>query len=374
MRLLHLADVHLGASLSAFGELAAQRSDAVLDAFRALPDRVRELEIDAVLVAGDLFDSPQPSREVRAVATETLRRIVDAGTPVLAVPGNHDALTIHPNPYGSREIGWADVFREPRFTTRVVATDAGELRVHGVAYDPARCPEPLATLEAPGGEGCDVALLHASVQDAPHWKDGPNTLSVEAAELARLPVDYVALGDHHAFRGPDAFPDGAACCYPGSFAAVDLTETGPKGPVVVSLDGDGGVRVERLSSGLPEVRTVGPVDVTGLDDDEAVLNAVLRELGEGDAVPTVTLVGTPSFALDGELLEDRLVERCDHAAVDDRSRFYDSERLAGLAADDTIAGHLVREGRRRIEAAGTDEERVVRERALRGALSALGVA
>ena len=38
MRILHLADVHLGASYSSFGAHAAERSEAVLRAFRGLPE------------------------------------------------------------------------------------------------------------------------------------------------------------------------------------------------------------------------------------------------------------------------------------------------------------------------------------------------
>lgn len=378
IRLLHLADVHLGASLSAFGDLATERREAVLDAFRGVPERAAELEVHAVLVAGDLFDSPDPSREARAAAAETFRRLVDAGTPVLVVPGNHDAITIHPNPWEG-DLGGAHVFRDGAFTTQEVATDSGPIRVHGVAFDPAREPDPLATLQPGTDDGWDVVLVHASVQDAPHWKAGPNSLSVAAHTLAALAVDYVALGDHHAFRGSDAFPgrpDGAACCYAGSFAAVDLTETGPKGGALVTLSEDGAVTVEPASvhdpAALPPVLHVGPVDVTALEDDGAVLAAVTERI-EGDAVPVVHLEGTPGFALDTELLESHLVERYGFASVRDRTRFYDSDRVDGLAGDDTIAGHLVREGRRRIEAADSDEVRAVAERALRTALSALGV-
>ena len=375
IRILHLADVHLGAGLSAFGDLAPDRRDAILDAFRGLPERATDLEVHAVVVAGDLFDSPDPSREVRAAVAETFRRLVDAGTSVLVVPGNHDAVTIHPNPWQG-DLGGAHVFTTADFSTHEVATDGGPLRVHGVAFDPARQPDPLSTLEPGGDDGVDMALLHVSVQDAPHWKAGPNSLSAAADALAALRVDYVALGDHHAFRGPADFPAGAACCYAGSFSALDLTETGPKGAALVTVSGERAVTVERVpvydSAALPPVRTVGPVDVTALEDDGAVLASVTERM-EGDAVPVVHLDGTPPFALDAELLETHLVERYGFARVHDRSRFYDSGRVDDLANDDTVTGHLVREGRRRIEASSSDEERAVAERALRTALSALGV-
>lgn len=372
IRLLHIADVHLGARFSAFGDLAGTRRKQVLEAFRALPERVQDLQVDALLVAGDLFDSPDPPADLRAAVAETLRRVSEVGAAVLVVPGNHDAMTIRPNPWGG-ELGGAHIFREPRFTPHAVRCDSGELRVHGVAFDPVRCADPLPTLQAGGDHGWDVALLHASVQGAPHWQAGPNSLSVEAAQLSALPVNYVAIGDHHRFRGPDEFPGGAACCYPGSFSAVDLTETGSKGALLVRLQDDGRVSVDQVDSGLTPVESVGPVDVTTLEDHDAVVAAVIDRIGERYVVPRVSLDGTPGFPLEPDIVRDHLVERYGFATVEDGTRFYDSGHLTDLADDDTIAGHLVREGRRRIAAASSDSERRTHERALRLALSALEV-
>lgn len=372
IRLLHIADVHLGARFSAFGDLAGTRREQVLGAFRALPERVRELQVDALLVAGDLFDAPDPPGELRAAVAETLRRVSEAGAAVLVVPGNHDAITIRPNPWGG-DLGGAHIFRDPHFTTHAIRLDSGELRVHGAAFDPVRCPDPLSTLQAGAASGWDVALLHASVQGAPHWKAGPNSLSVEAAQLSALPVSYVAIGDHHRFRAPEEFPDGAACCYPGSFAAVDLTETGPKGAVLVRLQDDGRISVDQVDSGLTPVESVGPVDVTTLADHDAVVAAVIDRIGDREVMPRVGLHGTPAFPLDPAVVREHLVERYGFATVEDGTRFYDSGRLTELADDDTIAGHLVREGRRRIDAASSDSERRTHEHALRLALSALEV-
>ncbi len=366
IRLLHLADVHLGARLSAFGDHASARRSAVLDAFRNLPAIVRERDVAAVLIAGDLFDSPDPPNEVRIAAAETIRRVVEGGVPVFVVPGNHDALTIHPNPY--REgLGGAAIFREPVFKTESLEVDGRTLRVHGVAYDPAACRNPLETLPSLDDTTVDVVLLHASVRGP--WEPGPNTLSVEEAELGALGADYIALGDHHRFRGPDGFATATTACYPGSFAAVDLTEEGPKGAVLVELGEPGGLRIEPIATGLPFVQAVAPVDVTPLQDHEEVLAAVLERVPD-DVVPRVTLTGTPAFPLDPERIRMHLAERCGFAVVDDESRYYESGRIREIALEDTIAGHLARNARRRIDGAESARQQRVRERALRIALAA----
>ncbi|MDX1623131.1 MAG: DNA repair exonuclease [Gemmatimonadota bacterium] len=370
IRLLHLADVHLGASMSSFGDLAEARREAVLDAFRALPDAAAEEEVHAVLVAGDLFDSAEPPEQALAVAIETFRRLAEGGWPVVVVPGNHDAASLHPNPWGE-DLGGARVFLEPRLATESVDTEAGPLHVHGLAFDGAIEPDPLAGFEAGGESGVHVALLHGSVPDAPHWEGAGLRLPVE--ELAGLGCDYVALGDHHRFRPPEEFGEGSApACYAGSFAAVDTTETGPRGFVVAEVEAGEPPRVEHRSSGVAPVQDLGAVDVGGRDTVGEVAEAVAERAGEG-AIPRVRLVGTPGVPLDEAAVRKRLEERFGHVDLRDETRYYASSRLDELAGRDTVAGHVVRMGRERIERAGSEPDRRVAERALRIALDALGV-
>ena len=229
MRILHLADVHLGASFASFGPYAAERAEAVLAAFRDLPDVARRQEVHAVLVAGDLFDSPRPDERVAAEAREVFRRLVEVVPSVFLVPGNHDPL-VFPGPYADlpRE---AHVFGAPEpGDPESVETEAGPLHVYGFAYDFAHEPDPLARFRRTEADGVHVALLHGAVRDVPHWTGG-DSLRLSKAELGALEVDYIALGDYHRFRPPAEFAaDGSIpACYCGSFAALDHTEAGPRG-------------------------------------------------------------------------------------------------------------------------------------------------
>ncbi len=373
-RLLHLADVHLGALFTAFGDLAASRQAALLDAFRSVPECAADADAHAVLIAGDLFDRPQPPDAVLAAARETLRRIVDAGLHVFLVPGNHDPVTVHPHPYRELPPG-VHFFGEPTFDPPVsVQTPAGPLHVYGIAYDPARQREPLTMFRRADLPGTHVVLLHGSVRDTPHWSSSPNVLRLTSDALAGLGADYIALGDHHRYRPPAQFDTGGAvpACYSGSFAALDLTETGPRGCAVADVEPGRPPAVRHVSSGVARVEDVGEVDVSALDGDAAVADAVAA-LTPADAVPVARLVGSPGFPLDPDRVRQHLAERFGHAALRDESRYFASAHLDALADTDTIAGHVVRLGRRRIEQAGNDAERSVAERALRIALSALEV-
>jgi DNA repair exonuclease SbcCD nuclease subunit len=372
MRILHLADVHLGASYASFGPHAGERSEAVLGAFRNLPEVAREHEVHAVLVAGDLFDSPRPDERVAAEAREVFRRLVEVVPAVFLVPGNHDPL-VFPGPYADlpRE---AHVFSAPSpGDPQSVDTDAGPLHVYGFAYDFAHEPDPLARFQRTADEGVHVALLHGAVRDVPHWTGG-DSLRLSKAELGALGVDYIALGDYHRFRPPAEFAadDSVPACYCGSFAALDHTEAGPRGVVLAELAPGSPPLVRLIASGLPMVQALRDLDVSTCSDDMEVVDRVASAVDAG-SLPVVTLAGQTEFAVDPERVEAGLRARFPYARVRDRTRYYDSQRLSELAARDDVVGHLARLGLGRIRAVDDEDEVALRERALRKALRAMGV-
>jgi len=372
IRLLHVADVHLGASLSAFGSMARLRSEQVQTAFAHLPEVAEREGVHAVLCAGDLFDGIRPDAGVMALVRETVRRFAANGRPVFLVPGNHDALDMGPSPL-AEEISGAQIFRSPRFGEPIsVQTEAGALHVYGLAYDAGVEPDPLSSFVRSDAEGTHVILLHGSVPDAPHWSGG-RALRLPIERLAALEADYVALGDHHRFRPPSEFGlrDGPPACYSGSFAAVDLTEAGPHGYVVVEIAGEGEVQVRLQPSEVPAVVHMTPVDVSGCADESTVIARIVADVPPG-TLPVVTLVGQPPRPLDTARVEAELVARFGCARVKDRVRYFDALWLKEVASEQTIAGHVARLGAERAAAARDDpEECALRDRALRIALAAL---
>jgi DNA repair protein SbcD/Mre11 len=87
MRILHTADWHLGQTLKGFTREHEHRE--VLEQLVAI---VRDRDIDAVLVAGDVFDHPIPSGQSQLMFYETLVRLNAArpGIQIVVTAGNHD--------------------------------------------------------------------------------------------------------------------------------------------------------------------------------------------------------------------------------------------------------------------------------------------
>jgi len=87
MKILHTADWHLGKRLEQFSRLDEQRE--VLNEICEVADKE---EVDAVIVAGDLFDNFNPSSEAQQLLYSTLTRLSAYGSrAVIAIAGNHDS-------------------------------------------------------------------------------------------------------------------------------------------------------------------------------------------------------------------------------------------------------------------------------------------
>ncbi|WP_214368334.1 exonuclease SbcCD subunit D [Pseudonocardia sp. H11422] len=85
MRFLHTADWHVGKTLKGRDRLAEQ--ELVL---REIVRIAREHEVDAVLVAGDLYDSAAPTAAAQRLVVRTLLGLAQSGIRVVAIAGNHD--------------------------------------------------------------------------------------------------------------------------------------------------------------------------------------------------------------------------------------------------------------------------------------------
>ncbi len=87
MKILHTSDWHLGKRLENFSRLEEQQ--AVLNEICEIADNEN---VDAVLVAGDLFDTFNPPTEAVDLFYKTLKRLTNGGKrPVIAIAGNHDS-------------------------------------------------------------------------------------------------------------------------------------------------------------------------------------------------------------------------------------------------------------------------------------------
>jgi DNA repair protein SbcD/Mre11 len=356
-RLLHMADVHLGARHHDLGPAAAAQRERQFAAFRRAVDLAISEKVDAVLICGDLFDSnSQPRRSIERAAAE-LRRLADKDIVTVVIPGTHDV-------YDSSSIYRA--FDLPQMAgagdgdnSVVVLTDARpvvvypelDLAVHGFVARTKRVEDsPLAgfTPEAGAGLRWQVGMIHGSLH-IPGKVEQDDVLFSEA-DVAASGLDYLALGHWHSFRQGRA--GDTTWAYAGAPEPVALDQDGAGQVVLVTLNDAGGNRTVEV-----EARSVGQTRIRRIDVDMAdipsqpELVARLAKMADADLVGDVRLVGLRPAELD--LDTDEVERQLQSSFLRLRLRDDSHPRLPDgpLPPPDTIEGAFVRDLQDRLEQA-----------------------
>lgn len=244
MRFLHLADVHLDTPFAGRSPaLRARLRQASRDALERAVDCALSEKVDAVLIAGDLFDGSRLSFETERFLLEQFARLEGARLPVIYATGNHD-----PGRAGARasQLAWpANVTVVPDERPQRIAVRRADGSVIGYVTaaghaGPSEQRDLAATFPTPRGPLAEVALLHAQVvgsrRSDEHRAYAPTSLET----LARSGYDYWALGHVHTRQEVAAVP---AAHYPGNLQGRTHAEAGPRGGLLVEV-ADGRVSVE----------------------------------------------------------------------------------------------------------------------------------
>ena len=362
-RFLHTADLHLGRP---FGFLPPQLSEERRRDQRAALTKIADLALerglDMVLIAGDLFDSPDPDPTDLEAVTKEFSRLTEAGKRVFAVPGNHDLAS--PNSFWHRmSAEGLHVFLEPEWSS-VTLDDLG-VAVSGIAFDRAKSERrAFESFEVPR-EMPAIVLVHASYEVFEGQLERYHPFS--ASEIGGTQASYVALGHYHRFNSIPA--DGVAACYPGTPEGItfDTPETEDRFVVVGEIGDDGKAEIEPVKVNRRTMRTA-EIDCTSFESQASLFDAV-RKLCEPSALVELKLAGSPTSDVAAVLeeLPSRFKESCLHLSVDTSGL----SLAADLSADDrTIRGRFCEYMRRQIEDSTDPERRRLLRRALELGLAA----
>ena len=353
LRLLHTADVHLGARHTDLGEQAAAQRERQFAAFKAAVDLAVAEQVDIVLVAGDLFDSnTQPRRSVERVAAE-LRRLVDARIRTVLIPGTHDVYD-RSSIYRVHDLAALAGSAEDDDLVTVLTPDRPSIHlatcdvvIHGPVFATKRAPHsPLRDLKVTAGEGATwhVGMVHGSLA-IPDRTDRDEVVFTRE-EIAATGLDYLALGHWHSAQQGRA--GGTTWAYAGAPEPVAVTQDGAGKVLLVELAEAGGTRTVTIAE-----RAVGrtrfeklAIDAATVADQPAVIAAIGAK-ADPDLVLDVRLTGVRPDDLDcsTDEIEDQLKGSFLKLRVRDQST--PALTQGSLPSPDTIPGAFIRnvEGR-----------------------------
>ena len=230
LKFLHMADLHLGISYETLPDrIAAECRDAQLSVFTQMVRTAYDRKVDAILIAGDLFDSPTPPT---AVFRQAMQIISSAHCPVFLSPGNHDYICADSVYLREQLPENLHVFTNTVFEPYVLNP---ECIVWGAAFDGMTASIPLHAPLAPALQ--NICLIHTDLRTESKYNH------YEEAEIADSGFQYLAAGHNHA--GSVLKRAGKTWyCRPGSLMATKTSEVGTKGCFYVELDDE--PRIEPL--------------------------------------------------------------------------------------------------------------------------------
>lgn len=363
LRLLHTADVHLGARHADLGEAAAAQRERQFGAFRASVDMALAEKVDLFLVAGDLFDSNvQPRRSVERVAAE-LARLAQARIRSVLVPGTHDVYD-RSSVYRAYDLAAMAGTKPPDEMVTVLTPErpwiyfpALDAIVHGPVFATKRAPRsPLEDLSAAVTPEAmwRIGVLHAAIAIPGRTEHDDVVVTVD--EIAASGLDYLALGHWHSAQSSKA--KGVTYAYSGAPEPVAVDQDRAGKVLLVTLDARDATR-----SVVVDERVVGRTTFQRLDVDAATLASQpalvekLQASANPDLVLDVRLIGVRPDELDLEPLEveEAVKDRFLRVRVRDVSQPALTEGI--LPPAETIMGAFIRNVEGRIadlEASGDD--------------------
>jgi len=248
IRLLHTADVHLGAKFLGLGDKGAAQREQIRASFKKLISQAIVEKVDIVLIAGDLFDANQQPRMNVDLVVEQFGLLAANNILVCLIPGTHDC-------FDSSSIYKKVDFQE-RCPNLTLFTDQGwnyeefpslGLTVYGKPnFSNRSYNSPLEGLKRSSESQYHVAMAHGSLNIPGVIAEDDYVFTAD--EIQSSGMQYVALGHWHR---PYACSDkGVIAWYPGPPEIISMDQKEPGSVLIVTILDSGGVEVEARQIGL----------------------------------------------------------------------------------------------------------------------------
>lgn len=295
MKLIHCADLHLDSKMESNlnKDQATLRRGELLESFERMVDYAQNEAVDAILIAGDMFDKTHIRKEAK-------KRVMTAistheNIEFYYIRGNHDRCDfivdgvdeVPQNLHLFSEEGWTSYsFKD------VVIT--------GMELSPANVST-MATKLVLNQTDCNIVMLHGQRSDY-DGKDGAEIINTTS--LKGKYIDYLALGHIHSFeQGP--IDDRGVYCYSGCLEGRGFDETGDKGFVMLTVE-DGKIESEFIPFAY---RRLHEIEVKQTSDMEtlAILDACREACDDVDPQDLVKFVITGQREVDDSVDVDRIV-------------------------------------------------------------------
>ncbi len=333
MKVIHCADLHLDSKLNANldKERATLRNRELLSTFGRMVDYAVMNQVEAILIAGDLFDTKRVSRTTGNVVLQKI-----SANPRLRfyyLRGNHD------DDNSLKELPENLYLFEDTWITYLEGE--GNIAISGLELTKANSDTAALSLVLKP-EQFNIVLLHGQEAES---KSKEKAEQIPLRELRNKGIDYLALGHVHAYKKEKLDARGVYC-YPGCLEGRGFDECGEHGFVVLDISEELGTYTHTFVPFAARRLHTVQVDVTGCMSTMEMLQrageAIRAEKCAGEDLIKVVLKGSLDVTCEKDVafLQTSLAEDYFFLKLQDATTLLVEEQDYSL--DESLKGEFVR--------------------------------
>ncbi|MBL5767572.1 metallophosphoesterase [Heyndrickxia sporothermodurans] len=235
IRFIHTADLHLDSPFKGLQYLPKsifkRIQESTFSAFTKIVDSAISMNVDFVLICGDLYDGEDRSIKAQARLRRQMERLQTAGIEAFVLYGNHDHL-------GGN---WTTIEMPPNvhlFSSEVemksyISKDGVKVHIYGFSYPERHVKEKrINDYKKIDGADLHIGMLHGHCEGSStaHQPYAPFSIS----DLIEKKLDYWALGHIHKQQVLHT-EHNPYIVYPGNIQGRHKKESGKKGCLAVEL-------------------------------------------------------------------------------------------------------------------------------------------
>ena len=274
-RFIHTADIHLDSPLKTLASRNENLADLLSEASRTVFSRIIDLcleeKVNALFIAGDLYDGAQTSMKTARFLVVQLLRLESADIKTFIIRGNHDAESRI-----TRELSFpplVHLFDGRGGVVSCSSSSAFPVSIHGMSFNKPHASESLVPkYKEPISGAFNIGLLHTSLNGSiGHDPYAPCT----EKELWDKGFDYWALG--HIHQRFSVILQNKAIVMPGIPQGRDVNESGRKSVTLGTVQDDRTLKLEERFVQVAEFQRIS-ISLDRITDWQTMLHSVEEAL------------------------------------------------------------------------------------------------
>lgn len=356
IKILHTADIHLGAKLAWLEDKSTEQRKQLLKTFEKTINLAIEHQVDVYCVCGDLFDTSFPSNATISFVQNLFQKLLDKNIYVAVLPGNHDRL-VEGSIFSGEFLNHKNFFLFNDKNIQKFDIPELNLSIYGQGVDKQFSKEsPLKPIVENFNETKDkdinIALLHGSVNLR---NDQNSNFPIEVPEIETSGFNYIALGDWHGLLEIPNKSTKAYYCGSPETLAIDQKKSGQ---VLLIEIGETGTKVRAVGVGATRIVEEN-IQIAELkkpeDQSKNYLNReIIMKISENatsDVIKIVNIKGTKpvSLNLDTDDIKEILKDRLFFLKINDRTKLELNDKDISKFPEELVVGRFIKEAKKALE-------------------------